>query len=164
MRSHLTISGASWEMIVLTILSLSLMACTDGQERPFLTAQICVQDKAGMTKLVDELKTVATAKSMTFADNSADTQRDLKTVGYAGRERADGSPVLNVATERDDGLGVGATNVGLPGYQVALGFTEGADKAETERFTNDVIANLEKHWVVERLPAGIGALPKPDCR
>lgn len=156
--------GTSRMMIVLTIVAVSLIGCMDGRERPFLMAQVCVRDKAGMVELVDALKAIAAEKRLRFADNTAAAQRDLKTVGYADRDRADGSPALNVAVERHDGLGVGATNLGLPGYQVALGFTEGTDKGETERFTNDVIATIEKHWVVERLPAETRALPKPGCR
>jgi len=141
-----------------------LWGCTDGREGPFLTAQLCVQDKAGMAQLIDELRAVAVARGMRFADNSADTERDLGTVGYAGRERADGSPVLNVAVEREDGMGVGAVNVGLPGYQVALGFTEGSDRLETQRFADAIIRELEKYWQIERLPPGSGVLPKPGCR
>jgi hypothetical protein len=105
----------------LGVISLMLWACTGGKEGPFLIVQLCVQNKGGVAQLINELKAVAESRKMTFADNRAATLRDLENVGYAGRERADGSPVINVDVERDDGLGVGALNVGLPGYQVALG-------------------------------------------
>ena len=158
------LNRTSRTVFALAALSLMLSGCTDGKEGPFLTAQLCVQDKAGIVQLIDELKAVAISRGMRFVDNSADTERDLGTVGYAGRERADGSPTINVAVERGDGMGVGAVNVGLPGYQVALGFTEGSDGLETQRFADEVIAKLEKQWQLERLPTGSAALPKPGCR
>ena len=149
---------------VLIAISLSLLACTDGKEGPFLTAQLCVHDENGLAQLASELKAVAATKGMTFVDSSTDTQRDLEVIGYADRNRADGSPVFNVAVKRRDGLGIGATNLGLPGYQIALGFTEGASRAETDEFTNEVISALERSWFVERLPAGVGATPSSACR
>ena len=115
-------------------------------------------------QLVAELKAVAAAKGMMFVDNSADTQRDLEVVGYADRYRTDGDPVFNVAVKRRDGPGVGATNLGLPSYQIALGFTEGINRVEAEKFTNEVISTLEKYWFVEKLPAGVGATPNSTCK
>lgn len=117
-----------------------------------------------MAQLIDELKAVAASTEMKFIDNSEATKRDLTTVGYVGRDRTDGSPVINVAVKRGDGLSVGAVNVGLPGYQVALGFTESSDRLETQRFVSAIIKRLEKHWEVEKLPTGTGALPQPGCR
>jgi hypothetical protein len=91
---------------------------------------------------------------------SADTARDLPKTGYAGRERSDGSPVINVGVLRKDGLFVGGGNLGLPGYQVQLGFTKGADDAESRSFAKEVISRLEKRWGVEVLPAGVRCDPK----
>ncbi len=165
MRNHSLwkITGASRRMLVHLIFLLSLMACTDGKA-PFLTAQVWLHDKAGLVQLVDELKAVAKEKNMMFIDNTATTLRDLAVIGEAGSVPSDGTPLLNVRVGRKDGMSVGVTNLGLPGYQFMLGFLEGGDRAETERFTNDVIAKLEKNWVVERLPAGVGVLPKRELR
>jgi hypothetical protein len=162
-RGLLTLSRASRLVCALTGLSLMLWGCVDsGREGPFLTAQLCVRDEAGMAQLIDELRAVATARDMRFFDYSADTERSLANVGHPARD--DGSPVVYVGVDGGDGLGVRATNVGLPGYQVALGFTEGRDRLETQSFTDEVIERLERHWQVERLPAGTGALPQPGCR
>ena len=165
-RRHLGLlrqSGASRIACALTGLSLMLWGCGDsGSEGPFLTAQLCVRDEAGMTKLIDELRAAATAREMRFFDYSADTERSLANVGHPARE--DGSPFVYVGVDGGDRLGVRATNAGLPGYQVALGFTEGRDRLEAQRFTDEVIEGLERHWQIERLPAGTGALPQPGCR
>lgn len=163
LRRQLVVAVSKGISILLPI-SLSLLACADGKEGPFLTAQLCVRNEDGLMQLVAELKAVAAAKGMMFVDNSADTQRDLEVVGYADRYRTDGDPVFNVAVKRRDGPGVGATNLGLPSYQIALGFTEGINRVEAEKFTNEVISTLEKYWFVEKLPAGVGATPNSTCK
>jgi hypothetical protein len=147
----------------LAVASLLLCGCTQGK-RPFEIVQMCVQNTEGVNQLRDELKAIAATKEMKFIDNSAGTKRDLQNVGYPGRERADGSPVINMAVLREDGMGVGAGNLGLPGYQVALGFSEGSNPSEARRFAGDVIKQLEGHWHVDTVPSGSGAMPKPGCR
>lgn len=117
-----------------------------------------------MAQMIDELRAIADSREMKFVDYSADTERDLASVGYAGRERADGSPLIDVAVERWDGMRVSAVNLGLPGYQIALGFLEGRDRVETQGFVDEVIERLERHWQIDRLPASTGALPQPGCR
>ncbi len=158
-------AGRKTSLLATMFIAAAFMsACSDGREGPFLTAQLCVQNRAGMQVLVDDLKVIAKARGMSFKDNSDATKRDLETVGYAARERSDGSPVLNVAVGDGDGLSVGATNLGLPGYQVALGFSEGSDATKTSRFAEEVLAQIGKRWSVERLPQGVGALPQAGCR
>ena len=150
---------------VSAIAALALMLCDCEQgKRPFLMVQMCVQNNAGAAQLVGELKAVADSKGMEFTDNSAETKRGLEAIGHPDRQRADGSPVINVGVLREDGMGIGAGNLGLPGYQVALGFSEGSDKLEARRFADEVIKRLEQHWRVETVPAGSGAMPKPDCK
>jgi hypothetical protein len=156
-------SRALLRVRAIAALAFVLCGCAQGT-RPFLIVQVCVQNKDGIAQLIGELMSVAESRKMKFVDNSAVTRRDLANVGYASRERADGSPVINIDVERDDGMGVGALNVGLPGYQVALGFSEGSDKLEARRFADEVIKRLEQHWRVETVPPGSGAMPKPDCR
>jgi len=147
----------------LAVLGVLACGCTEWK-RPFLLEQMCVHDKAGVAQLIEELKAEAASRRMEFVDNSANTKRDLESVSYPGRERADGSPVINVGIKSDDGMGATAINVGLPGYQVALGFSEGSDKLEARRFADEVIKRLEQHWRVEAVPPGSGAMPKPDCK
>jgi hypothetical protein len=115
-----------------------------------------------MARFIGELRAVATSREMRFFDYSADTERSLANVGHPARD--DGRPVVYVGVDGGDGLGVRATNVGLPGSQITLGFTEGRDQLETQSFTDEVIERLESSWPVERLPAGTGALPQPGCR
>jgi len=125
---------------------------------------MCVQNNAGVALLVEELKAVADSKNMKFTDNGEETKRGLEVIGHPDRQRADGSPLINVGVLREDGMGLGAGNLGLPGYQVALGFSEGSDKSQARHFADDVIKLLEQNWHVETVPPGSGAKASPDCK
>jgi len=150
-------------VIIVAALSLSLAGC-GRTKNAFTTVQFCVHDRAGAAELVADLKDIASAKHMEFFDSSTATANDLAKSGYRGRERADGSPVINVGVLRNDGLFVGGGNLGLPGYQVQLGFTEGSDRAQSNRFAEEVVARLRQRWPVRVLPPGAAAAPMADCR
>jgi hypothetical protein len=60
--------------------------------------------------------------------------------------------------------GMGAGNVGLPGYQVAMGFAEGSNAVEARDFANRVLTRLRQHRGIEVVPAGAGAGPMAGCR
>ena len=141
---------------------LLLLGCAPGKH-PFLMVQMCLSNERGVTDFFDEMKSIADANNMEFLDNSGDTSRELKAVGYVGRERDGGSPAINFGVERKDGQGASAGNLGLPGYQVALGFSEGSNPAEAHAFANMVVSRLEKHWQVHVVPRGTGAKPMPGC-
>lgn len=153
------ITGLATALSVLLLLS---SACTPAKQA-FLTVQLCVQNKAGVDQLIDDLKNVAIADDMDFEDSSAATEKNLAAVGYRGRERADGSPVITVGLLGKDGLFVGGGNLGLPGYQVQLGFTAGADDAKAHRFATQVVGQLKRRWNVHVLPRGVPARPMMDC-
>jgi hypothetical protein len=139
-----------------------LSGCMRG-ERPFLMIQMCVENQGGMDLLKGEMQSLAVSEGLVFQDASSYTENELKIIGYKGKERADGSPVLNVAAWRKDGMGFGGGNLSLPGYQVALGFSKGGDEAEAKAFALRVISILERHWVIYRIPDGQGAVPMDSC-
>ena len=99
--------------VVLFAALLSVCGCGTGT-RPFLMVQLCLRDAADLKAFVNEVHTAVAAEGLTFIDGSAETAQELKTVGYPNRERADGSPVINIGAEGRDGLGVMAGNTGLP--------------------------------------------------
>lgn len=147
------------------MLSLLLLcsACTPAKQS-FLTVQFCVQNRNGVAQLIEDLKNIAKANDMDFADSSVATAKNLTAVGYNGRERADGSPVINIGLLGKDGLFVGGGNLGLPGYQVQLGFTTGSDDAKSHRFADQVVDQLGRRWRLHVLPPGAAARPMEDCR
>lgn len=149
--------------IICAGLSLLLVSCGHTKSA-FTTVELCVHDKAGVAELISDLQDIARSNQMEFFDSSAATAKDLSKSGYRGHERADGSQLINVGVLRKDGLFVGGGNLGLPGYQVQLGFTSGSNEAEASRFAKDVIARLRRRWSVTVLPPGTAARPMPGCQ
>jgi hypothetical protein len=150
-------------LVVVGFLALLPLGCAPGT-RPFQVVQLCVHDRDGATQLIGDLRELAKSMHMEFFDSGAITEKDLASIGYRGREREDGSEMISIGLLRRDGLGIGGGNLGLPGYQVALGFSKGADEAESRRFAGEVINRLERQWHVEVLPPGSPATPMNDCR
>jgi hypothetical protein len=66
---------------------------------------------------------------------------------------------------RRDGVGLTVTNLGLPGYQVAVGFSEGSNSVDAHRLAQMVKSKLAEHWHVEDVPnpATSGAFPIANC-
>lgn len=142
---------------------VTLSGCGRAQE-PFKMVQLCVNNMEGLEQLRAELQSIAASEHLQFQDASQHTEAELKAMKYPGNERTLGSPVVNIQMGRQDGLGVGVGNLGLPGYQLALGFTAGSNEAEARSFASKVIADLEKRWSVHMVPDGKGALPMEGCQ
>jgi hypothetical protein len=143
--------------------SMLLWGCAPAKG-PFLIVQMCLANKEGVAEFIDELKAIAAAEHMSFTDRSSDTKRELGATGYSSPDRAGGSPVISIGLIGKEGLGIGAGNLGLPGYQVAVGFSGTSNQAESDEFANRVIKRLEQHWHVAVVPAGTGAKPMAGCQ
>lgn len=154
----------SWTRLVCqcVLLALLLSGCGQGKH-PFLIVQMCLVDERGTAAFIDEMRSIAAAEQMRFLDRSVRTGQELRAVGYDGRERTHGSPIIHIGVRRSDGMGVTAANLSLPGYEVALGFSEGSSASDARAFANRVMARLEVHWRLEALPPGEGARPKGNC-
>jgi hypothetical protein len=126
--------------------------------------QMCLSNQQGVEEFIDELKSIAAAEKLEFIDNSSNAERGLNETGYVGHERTGGSQVMDIRLVRRDGMGIGATNVGLPGYQVAMGFAEGSKAVEAQDFAKRVLPRFKKRWLVEIVPTGAGAGPMAACR
>lgn len=147
---------------ILMLISVLLCGCTAG-EPPSKLVQLCLNNDEGVFQFKKELMAVAEARHMKFTDNGDALKNDLETVGYAERTQKGVNLVIHVIVARADGTGISALNVGLPSYQVALGFSAGSDHAEAKRFAEEVIGRLRRHWNVEDVPAGTGAKPSDSC-
>jgi hypothetical protein len=79
------------------------------------------------------------------------------------RERAGAGRSIDVRVMRSDGMAIGATNLGLPGYQVAMGFSAGSNATEAQEFANRTLLRIRQRWLVKSVPAGAGAKPMADC-
>ena len=72
-------------------------------------------------------------------------------------------PFINMGVEGEDGMGLTAGNLSLPGYQVAVGFGDGSDPVRARAFAERVVNRLKTRWDVETVPAGEGAFPLKAC-
>jgi hypothetical protein len=129
---------------------LLLFACSPGKAS-FRVVQLDLANKQSLALFVEEMKAISKEEQMEYVDGSKETERGLDTIDYSDQGRADGSPTIHLAVQRSDGMGVTAINVSLPGYRVALGFTDGSNAIEARRFADKVIARLEQHWTVEEI-------------
>lgn len=123
--------------------------------------QFCLQGQADLADLTSELRSIAQQEHMQFIDASARTRQDLQTINAPQSVRVD--PVINMGVERDDGVGLGLGNMGLPSYQVAMGFSEGSNPPEAHAFAARVLQKLSAQWHLKTVPAGTGALPMKSC-
>jgi hypothetical protein len=146
------------------VLIAGLQACHPGK-RPFVIGAVCLKNEQDFSDFASELRAIAASEGTTLGDNSAETQRGLETIGHpfdGQRTR----PAVSMSIDLKDGAGLGVSNLGMPGYQVAFGINDGWGSAEAaHRFADTVVTRLKKRWRVELVadPAHAGAQPMKDC-
>lgn len=69
--------------------------------------------------------------------------------------------VINIGMNRGAHNVMMGGNLGLPAYQVALGFS--GEPPEDRRFADIVVKQLGARWQIETVPAGKGAFPMKSC-
>jgi hypothetical protein len=147
----------------LAVMSLLLIGCAPSKG-PFLMVEMCLSNAEGVREFREELKSIASSEKMEFIDNSRNAQRGLETLGNAGNERKDDTSVVDLRVIRGDGTAISAANLGLPGYQMAVGFTEGSGVPPARAIAARTLSRLKMRWTVEPVPNGFGAAPMPGCR
>ena len=150
-------------LLSVSFISLSLLlACTPGK-RPLLMIQLCLNDDQGVSTFMSTMRSIADSEKVKFVDGSAQTQRDLKTIGAKMDKLDTPGAVINIGFDRGDRNLMMGGNLGLPTYQVALGFSADPNPSEAQRFADTVVKRLGTRWQVETVPAGTGALPMKTC-
>lgn len=129
----------------------------------FEQVQMCVGDEQGIAELKSVMRAVAQSENLRFIDNSDQQAQDVKDVGADKALKRDVSRAIDLHIEGESGLGVTAGNLGLPAYQVGLGFSEGRDPGKAHRLANRLIYSLSQHWNVQRVPSSQGILPMKGC-
>ena len=109
------------------------------------------------------MRSIAVAQNLKFVDGSAETQRDLKAIGATMDKLDTPGAVINIGLDRGDRNLMMGGNLGLPTYQIALGFSGDSNPSEAQRFADMVVQRLSARWHVETVPAGTGALPMKSC-
>jgi hypothetical protein len=139
-----------------------LHGCSKTQES-FLTVQTCLVDEMGVMQFKSIMRSIAKLEDLNYIDNSAQQGSDLKEIGADKLLKRDASLAIDVHIEGLGGMGVTSGNLGLPPFQIALGFTKGNDTAKAHRLSNRLIQTLSQRWHVETVPQGKGALPMKTC-
>jgi hypothetical protein len=139
-----------------------LVGCTPGKP-PLLMVQLCLNDDQGATEFTSMMRSIAASENVKFVDGSAETQRELKATGAKMDKLGTPGAVINIGFDRGDLNLMMGGNLGLPTYQVALGFAADPNPSEAQRFADLVVQRLATRWHVETVPAGTGALPMKTC-
>jgi hypothetical protein len=148
-------------LVAFSIVTSMLAAC--GGKNSFLIVQICLGDPQNLAAFTREMQVIARSENMRFIDGSEETRDNLAAMNKEAGLPERAGPVIHMAVRARDSLGVTAANWGWPGYQVALGFSEGFRPRKARLFAERVVSRLEEHWRVERVPAGMGAQPMRNC-
>ncbi|WP_169805684.1 hypothetical protein [Novosphingobium rosa] len=141
-----------------------IQGCSQTTQDTFFQVQLCVIDRQGISQFKQTMRVIAQDENLQFVDGSAETGRDLKVIGADSAIRHD--PALSVNVGINDRKGrnyVLGGNLGLPAYQVALGFGAGPDPIQARRLSERLVQALSKHWHVDILPLGKGIVPMKAC-
>jgi len=147
----------------LCLLSALMLTACSSKDGPFLMVETCVFSDAGVSKFVNEMEHISKEHKMHFIDRSAESGREVAALNYSGVERSRGGRVVNVSAVGSDGLSFGATNLGLPHYQIVVGFSEGSDPSKAREFAGEAIRRFQQHWMMKRVPSGAGGRPMSNC-
>lgn len=153
-----------WTLCVTVGASILIAGCAAAQRNNRIV-QFCLHDTAGIDDLRSVMRSFAEAQSMTFIDSSPQTEADLQRIGVNSPPLPEGEPLINMGINGPGGLGVTAGNLGLPGYQVALGFTEGGNATKGKAFADALVRELDQRWELVEVPNPDerGAFPLPNC-
>ncbi len=127
----------------------------------YLTINVCLKDKQGVSDFLGLLQSIAVSEHLQLVDGSTETQRDLKSIGAKMDKLQTPGSVINIGMNRGAHNVMMGGNLGLPAYQVALGFS--GEPPEDRRFADIVVKQLGARWQIETVPAGKGAFPMKSC-
>ncbi|MCP5392926.1 MAG: hypothetical protein H6919_03300 [Sphingomonadaceae bacterium] len=160
--SRIAISIGGWTLIGAS----ALLVCACHSLRPqtaYLTIQVCLNNESQKGEFLQLMKEVAHRQKLRFIDNSAQTQRYLTGVNEDDLAVIKNIPTIHAGIEGERGLGVTASNLGLPANQVALGFTEGSNGRRARKLSDQLVEELAQRWNVETVPQGQGVFPMKSC-
>jgi hypothetical protein len=124
---------------------------------------MCLVDQRGVEQFLEIMRGIAKSENLKFIDDSLDAAESLRVMGADKRLNFDSAFTIHVGIkDKGDVLAMGG-NIGLPPYQVTLGFGEGNDEAKAHRLSDKLIKAFSQQWHVEKVPEGKGSLPMKTC-
>ena len=139
-----------------------LQGCARSQEA-FLSIQTCVVDQNGLDELARVMRDIAHSERLQFIDNSAAMRESLKATAADRHAGIVIDHAVDLHIEGKGGMGVTASNLSLPSYQVALGFTEGSEPNKAHRLAEQLTQELKQRWNVQKVARGKGVFPMKSC-
>jgi hypothetical protein len=144
-------------LILLPLILLALSGCVG--ERPFMMVQLCLKDDQNVDLFKKSIRSIAQSKHMKFTDGSIENQKSLEAM-----KSSPNYPLIDIGAEAEDGTAMGAGNLGMSKYEVAIGFSAGSDAARSRKFAAEVIKSLQLKWKIYPVPPNRGAFPLAACR
>lgn len=149
-------------LAILIVCLVIAVGCTHGK-RPFLVVQVCLPGPGDRAQFVQTIQAIGAKEHMNYVDRSAGTEAELKATDHVLSKLGQHDSVMNLGLVGDDGVGLGAGNLGLPNHQFAVGFSEGSNPAKARLFAEDVVSKLKQMWHVEAVRPGRGARGMKSC-
>jgi hypothetical protein len=145
---------------------LAMLFCLQGCEKAqdtYLQIQMCLIDRQGVAQFKSIMDSIAAEDGLKFVDGSLETGRQLKATGADKSLKRDSALAINVGIEGKGHNFVLGGNLGLPPYQIALGFGPGFDPDKAHRLSDRLIERFSKRWHVETVPLDKGVQPMQTC-
>lgn len=133
------------------------------RDETFLTVQMCVEDEDGIMRLKAMMRDAAEAENLHFVDSSARTGDNLKAMGADEVLGRDAASAINIGIRGEGGTFVMGGNLGLPPYQIALGFGTGSEPGKGHQLAQRLVPLLSDEWDVKTVPKGQGVFPMSSC-
>lgn len=149
-------------VMIAVIIGLGFGACDRGK-RPFALARVCLPTQRDVPAFLNEIRHLGAAEHMEFFDRTSATKAEREALNKPSVFPRNDGFVLNVGVLRRDGMGVTTSELGGPGFQVGLGFSEGSNPAEARRFEQAIISKLRQRWYVEVQSGDTGLQPLARC-
>jgi len=143
-------------------ISIFLDGCGRSQEA-FLTVGVCAGDQGGVEQVLETMRATAKSAGLKFIDQSAETRANLENVDANKSLKYGADSLVDAHIEGAGGMGVTASNLGLPPFQIALGFTAGSDSAKGHHLADQLVRALSERWHVQKIPEGEGVRPLKEC-
>lgn len=148
-------------IIVIFALLIGGAGCGEGKP-PYAMVHMCVINDEGVSLFKNLMREIAISEKMEFVDGSARTDRELKIIDPEGRHNFINGGIVNVGIQ-GNGIGLGATNLGLMKYQIVVGFSGNEEKGKMDDFVDKVVGVLSKYWSVEFVPSDRGVFKMDKC-
>lgn len=141
---------------------LALAGCGKG-ERQFLIAQVCLRNQGDVDRFVALMREIAVANQLRFVDTSSESQEALSRTNPEQARVENRRRAVNIGTVGSRGFGFSAGNLGLPEYQVAIGFTAGDQPADARKFAARTVSLVRSKWPVETSSGETGVTGMKSC-